>query len=208
MWPAPQTRPDIAYVTGLLARYLANPTEKHVAAAKHDFRYLKNDKQVRDMYEYRDTTSGYLYMLAGGPIAWKSGRQPIVTLSSTEAEYVALTIAAKEAIALRGLLDELGYQGHDLEPVQLFEDNLPAIDLTKRPATDGRSKHIEIRWHYIKQAIRQGLVDVSWVATEEQAADGFTKALDSIKFKRFLQQLNLVDCSVAIMSHAGKAIVV
>ena len=69
-------------------------------------------------------------------------------------------IAAKEATAVRGLLEELGYQGNDLEPILLYEDNIPAIDLTKRPATDGRSKHIEIRWHYIKQTIKQGLINV------------------------------------------------
>jgi hypothetical protein len=93
-----------------------------------------------------------VYKLCGGPISWKSGRKSIVTLSSTEAEFVSLTLAAKEAAAISRLLKEIMlYQG-PTEPVQLLEDNQPAIDL---------AKHINIRWYYIQQQVDKGAVKVS-----------------------------------------------
>ncbi|SLM33754.1 Ribonuclease H-like domain [Lasallia pustulata] len=212
MWPATQSRPDIAFPVG---RYLCKPTEDHFQAAKRILCYLKGthsysicftssdslsltgyvDASHADDVDMRRSTGSYVFMLAGGAISYKSGRQLIVTLSSTEAEYVALTLAAKEAIAVNRLLKEL----HNLHlpkdgPVKIFEDNQPAIDLTKRPASsDGRTKHIELRWHYIRQEINRGNVKVTWIGTNNQAADGLTKALDHIKFKQFRNLIGLVD---------------
>jgi hypothetical protein len=89
----------------------------------------------------RKSSSGYIFKLAGGPISWKSGKQPIVTLSLTEAEYVALTIAVKEAVYVRKLLIEL-YYPLSYQPVKIFEDNQPVINLTNQLDINGRSKYI------------------------------------------------------------------
>ena len=156
------------------------------------------DASWGDDLDSRKSTGGHVFKLCGGPISWKSGRQPIVTLSSTEAEFVSLTVAAKEAAAIGRLLKELSpYQG-PIEPIQLFEDNQPAIDLTKRPLSDGRTKHIDIRWCYIQQQINKGAIKVSWISTNDQAADGLTKALDRVKFAMFRELIGVVDCTSAI----------
>jgi hypothetical protein len=224
MWAATQSRPDISYATSVLARYLRKPTDEHTNAAKRVLCYLKGtrkhgltftgtgvddlnlqgftDASWGDDIDSRRSTGGYVYKLCGGPISWKSGRQSIVTLSSTEAEFVSLTVAAKEAAAISRLLKEIMlYQG-PAEPVPLLEDNQPAIDLTKRPLSDGRTKHIDIRWCYIQQQVNKGAVKVSWISTNDQAADGLTKALNRVKFARFKELIGVMDCASAIKSAA------
>jgi hypothetical protein len=163
MWPAIITRPDITFCTNHLAQYLVNPTKDHFDAALDVLRYLNgtikrgicltggtdNDLDLRCFVDAafaddridRKSSSGYVFKLAGGPISWKSGKQPIVTLSSTEAEYVALTITAKEAVYVRKLLTELHYP-LSYQPVKIFEDNQPAINLTDQSDINGRSKYI------------------------------------------------------------------
>ena len=101
----------------------------------------------------RRSTSGYVFFMAGGPISWKSARQHAITLSSTEAEYYALTEAAKEAIWLQSLLFELGYKGKDLSPILIHGDNTGSLDLAENPEHHQRAKHINIRMHYIRQEV-------------------------------------------------------
>lgn len=222
MWPAMQTRPDIAYAVAVLAQYLQNPTNEHMAQAKRCARYIKKTKKYgicftgnggchltgyadashADDITTRRSTGAHVFMLSGGPLSWKSGRLPLVTLSSTESEYCSLTLAAKEAIAMARLLTEMEYTD-TTEPVTIFEDSKPAIDLTKKPAgADGRTKHIELRWHFIRQAISNGEVKVEWLPTDQQVADGLTKPLDRIKFERFREQIGVVDCTTVISAAA------
>ena len=96
-----------------------------------------SDSSFADDCDERKSTCGFVFMFAGGPICWKSGRQPIVALSTTEAEYIAMTLAAKEAAAVRQLLRELQYCGEDHHTITMNEDNLPAIDLLSRTSSDG-----------------------------------------------------------------------
>jgi hypothetical protein len=221
MWPSTQTRPDIAYATGVLSKYLVKPAEAHLLQAKRVVRYLKKtrkygicftgsngvdanlemfvDSSYADDLDSRRSTGGYVVKMAGAPTTWKSGRLPLVTLSSTESEYVALTLAAKEAVSVARLLQEVKYQG-PITPVHIFEDSQPAIDLTKRSVSDGRTKHIDVRWHFIRQQIDNGTVKVSWIPTDQQVADGLTKPLDRTKFERYVTQLGVVDCTAAIQA--------
>jgi hypothetical protein len=145
-------------------------------------------------------------MFAGGPVCWKSGRQPIVALSTTEAEYIAMTLAAKEAAAIRKLLDDLFYLGEDHHTIMLHEDNLPAIDLLSRTSSDGRTKHIDVRYHYIRQEVEKGAIKVAKVKTCDQVADGLTKALDRDRFGRFRLQIGVVDCASAIDGNQYEAV--
>jgi hypothetical protein len=141
-----------------------------------------------------------MYKLCGGLISWKSGRQFTVTLLSTEAEFVSLTVAAKEAVVISRLLKELMlYQG-PTEPVQLLEYNQPAIYLTKRPLSDGRTKHIDIRWRNIQQQVNKRAVKVDWISKNDQAADGPTKALNRVRLTRFREFIRVVDCASVIKS--------
>lgn len=221
VWPSCISRPDCCYEVGLLYRFLKNPTDDHMQAVRHLLDYMVTtktrgllfqgggDMRLRsytdaswaDDTDTRRSTGGMVFKLAGAPVVFKSGRQTIVTLSSTEAEYVQLTLAAKEANAIAKLLDELGeFYTAVVRPVTIYKDNQPAIDITNRTKTssDGRTKHIDTRFRYIQQELAAGNVVIEWVPTHEQAADGLTKALDKVKHAEFVQQLGLVDCKTQI----------
>jgi hypothetical protein len=214
------TRPDVCFEVGLCCRFLKNPTKQHLEAIVTVLEYLITtkargmlfqgngtgelqlmaftDASWADDVDTRRSTGGMLFKLAGAPLFYKSGRQTVVALSSTEAEYIQLSLVAKEANYLMRLLDECGYKGK-LRPLTIREDNKPAIDITKRSSTnDGRTKHIDLRYRFIQQEIALGNVEVTWISTHEQAADGLTKALDKVKHAEFVKQLGLVDCSQAI----------
>jgi hypothetical protein len=141
--------------------------------------------------ETRRSTSGYAFFVAGGLVSWTSRRQSIVTLSSTEAEYVALTETFREAAWLRGLLTELGFEKSSLEPLLVLEDNQSTIQLTTNHANSNRTKHVDVRNHYCRQEYNSGHVDIQYVPTDLQTADGFTKPLKPIKWQHFLSLLRL-----------------
>ncbi|UYV72144.1 hypothetical protein LAZ67_9001955 [Cordylochernes scorpioides] len=145
-------------------------------------------KSTKELYGYvdadwggnlmdRKSHSGFVFYLAGGPIAWESKKQQTVSLSSTESEYIALCEAGKEAVHIRMLLDELGF-GEILEgPTVLRTDNQGARQLTRNPVYHARTKHIDIKWHYIRDIYNEGLVEVVQTPTQENVADVFTKSL-------------------------------
>ena len=107
-----------------------------------------------------------------------------MTLSSTEAEYVALTEAVQEALWLKRVLGELKLPGK-LTKIPLFNDNMGAAALAKNPEYRSRTKHIEVRWHWIREVYQQGVIELPYTATGENLADGFTKPLGSEKFRVF-----------------------
>ena len=209
---ATYTRPDLAYAISCLSRHLQNPSKDHEAAAKRVLRYLngtlghgltlqcRSNEPIAFGYSDSDwagdagtrrSTSGYAFFVAGGLVSWKSRRQSIVTLSSTEAEYVALAEAFREAAWLRGLLTELGFDKSSLEPLLVLEDNQSTIHLTTNHANSNRTKHVDVRNHYCRQEFNLGHVDVQYVPTELQVADGFTKPLKTVKWQKFLSLLRL-----------------
>jgi hypothetical protein len=221
-------RPECCYAVSKLSTFLANPTEQHMEAIMQVIQYLVGianhglllrsdgqghnlrlriytDAAYQDDLDNRRSIGGFVAMLLTMPVAWKSGRQPIVTLSSTEAEYVALTHASKEAIVIGRLLEELRYKG-PIFPVTIYEDNMPAINITQRHSSAaGRTRHIDTRYHYIREAIQAKKVAVKWIATAEQVADGLTKPLDRLKFEAFTHQLGITDCKAAIAKQTVKA---
>src|SRR5271163_3702934 len=132
---------------------------------------------------------GYIFYLSGGAISWSSKRQATVALSSTEAEYMALSQATREAIWLRTLLAELNYtQEH---ATTLFEDNQSAIALTKNPIHHARSKHIDIQHHFIREKIKSNKIEVSYMPTDDMIADALTKLLACTKFIKFANAMGL-----------------
>jgi len=114
-------------------------------------------------------------MLNNGAVAWRSQRQPTVALSTMESEYMALTEATKELLWLRGLLTELGYENDN--PTDLFTDNQSALALAKNPVSHARAKHIDVRHHFVRDAIQDNVVWVQYIPTEDMTADSLTKAL-------------------------------
>lgn len=150
------------------------------------------DAAFADNADNRSSTFGYAFKAAGGLISYKSSRQGLVATSSTEAEYVAMTHAAKEAIWLKRLLQELQYDYTDLHPLRLEGDNKPAIALTRPERFNNtRTKHIEVYWHYIREEVTHGNIQLLYVSTNDMIADGLTKPLPLTKFRRFVNQLGL-----------------
>jgi hypothetical protein len=143
----------------------------------------------------RRSVGGYVFMLAGGAISWSSKRQNTVATSSCEAEYIAASEASKEAIWLQRLLDHFG---HKIPQVPLQIDNQSAIQLAKNPMSHARSKHIEVRWHFIREKVEEGLIKVQFVGTNDQVADGLTKPLVGEKLSKFVSNIGLRTSSASI----------
>jgi hypothetical protein len=131
----------------------------------------------------RRSTTGYLTLCHGNVVSWKSKLQPTVCLSSSEAEYVALSATSQEVVWLRKILFELGHD--QSSPTVVFEDNQGAIALSENPVFHARTKHISIRHHYIRELVSMGIIQVQYISTTNQIADGLTKPLGPEKFKKF-----------------------
>ena len=145
-------------------------------------RYM--DSEYAGDINTKKSTRGYIFMAAGAPINWAFRKQQIVTLSFTEAEYVALTEALQEALWLRKVLEELKLP-KKLTAVPLFNDNLKAAALAKNPEYRFRTKHIGMKWHWIKEIYQQGVIELFYIATKENLADGLMKPLKPKKFYVF-----------------------
>ncbi|UYV65699.1 hypothetical protein LAZ67_3005177 [Cordylochernes scorpioides] len=190
------TRPDIAYAVSALGQFSNDLRRQHWNAAKRVLRYLKGTSCLRITYRKsnealhgyadadwggnlvdRKSHTGIVYFLVRGPIAWESKKQQTVTLSSTESEYIALCEAGKEAVYLRALLDEMGFGELLNGPTVLKTDNQGAQQLARNPAYHARTKHIDIKWHFIRSICSDGLVEVVHTPTQENVADILTKRL-------------------------------
>jgi hypothetical protein len=148
--------------------------------------------------ETRRSTSGYVFYVAGGTVSWLSKKQATVALSSTEAEYMALTQAAKEAIWLRRLLADLRFEGPNrgqepcrMSPTLIYEDNQSSIALAKNPVHHVRSKHIDIQFHFIRDKVSSGEIELVYTPTDEMVADAMTKPLAAPKFTKYVEKLGL-----------------
>ena len=134
---------------------------------------------------------GYIYTFDGGAVSWSAKQQNVVSLSSTEAEYIGITHAAKEALWLRTLLTDLVHPEFATHAVRLYSDNKGAMDLTKNNAYHARTKHIDIRYHFIRYMISDKKIELSYCPTEEMTANILTKALPSMKCKHFASAMGL-----------------
>ena len=142
------------------------------------------------MAEDRKAISGYAFMINGEAVSWSAKRQQIISLSTTESEYIAATYAAKEALWLRQLILQLF--GINLDATTLFSDNQSAIALTKEHQYHARTKHIDVRFHFIRWIVEEGKIRLIYCPTDEMVADILTKALPSTKVKHFAHELGLV----------------
>ena len=128
----------------------------------------------------RHSTTGDLFLMAKGPISWTSKKQPVIALSTSEAEYVAVSAAAQEAVWLRRFLADLKALPED--PTIIMKNNQGAIALAKNPIAHARTKHIDIKYHYIREAIQEGLITLCYCPTNEMITDLFTKGLPRERF--------------------------
>jgi len=138
----------------------------------------------------RKSTSGYVFKLAGGAISWSSKKQSSVALSSTEAEYIAGAHTAKELVWLQRLLGDIGMP--DDSPTTLCIDNQSAIAIAKNPQFHDRTKHIEVRYHYLHDKVEEEELELEYVPTGEQIADALTKALNKDKHTTFAKEMGVL----------------
>jgi hypothetical protein len=135
----------------------------------------------------RKSTSGYVFILSEAAVCWSSKKQAIVTLSSTEAEYVAATSCACHCVWMIGVLEQIGYE--NCECIDIRCDNSSSIKLSKNPVMHRRTKHIDVRYHYLRDLSNQGVVKLVFCGTQEQIADIMTKPLkldQFVKLRRLL----------------------
>jgi len=190
------TRPDICYAVGLVSRYQSNPGPEHWKAVKRILRYLRGTTDLALCYhggdlklrgysdadwasdrDERKSTSGYAFTLGGGVISWCSKKQTCIALSTMEAEYVACSAAVQEAVWLRRFLRRLGQWPHVDDAVLIYSDSTSAIAYAKDPKYHGKSKHIDIRHHYIRDMLAQGEVVLKHISTGSMVADPLTKPI-------------------------------
>jgi hypothetical protein len=193
------TRPDIAHAVSMASRTSA-PTQAHWLALKQILRYLKGTKQLGIRFRWEETNeligysdadyandesrksnTGYCVFYGGGPIAWRCQRQPIITLSTTEAEYVAGCDLVKEIIPIRDQLIELGEMSKD-QPARILIDNQSAIKIATNESAQQRTKHIDIRDKWLTEQAMNKKITVNHIRGEEQVADILTKPLHKTKF--------------------------
>ena len=209
MYAAIGTRPDITFAVTALSQYLQNPGRPHWEQAKRTIRYLKGTREWKLTFgatggvegfsdanwgndvDDRHSICGYIFVINGGAISWSSKKQSVVALSSTEAEYIGITHAAKEAIWVRHLLSEL-YTSRVLDyPITIHCDNRSAIELVKNATFHSRTKHIAIRYHYIREAFNDGLILLAHRGTDNMPADMFTKVLARVKLSKFTKSIGV-----------------
>ena len=143
---------------------------------------------------YADTddfksTSGHVFLAAGGAITWRSKKQTVIALSTTEAEYVALSKAGREACWLRNLCEELGFPQR--EATVIWGDNMGAVSMARNPQFHKQSKHIATKWHWIRDLVQNGTIRAESCRDPDQTADVLTKALTRPKHKKHTTEMGV-----------------
>jgi len=205
------TRPDISYSVSIVSQFMSSPTVEHWRAVEQILSYLKfapgrgvlyrnhghsdiecfSDADWAGSKEDRRSTSGYCVFMGGNLVSWKSKKQNVVSRSSAESEYRAMSQGTCEIVWLVQLLNEVGIK--TATPAKLWCDNQAAIHIASNPVFHERTKHIEIDCHFIREKIQQGLVSTSYVKTGEQLGDIFTKALNGARIDYLCNKLGMID---------------
>jgi hypothetical protein len=221
MYAMVATRPDIAFAVSATGQFASNPQQEHWVAMRHILRYLRGSADFALVYPRqgnltfvgftdadwggnrpdRRSTSAYVYLIGGTALSWSSTRQKSVSLSTTEAEYIASSGAAQELIWLRRLLKDVqniclcpvpAAQAVDLPSTPLHIDNQSAMSLTKTPEYRKRTKHIDISYHFVREKVASGEITVIYTPTDDMTADILTKALPLIKHEKHVEAMKLL----------------
>ncbi|GJS48132.1 retrovirus-related pol polyprotein from transposon TNT 1-94 [Tanacetum coccineum] len=202
------SRPDIAFATFVCARYQARPTVKHLKEVKRIFRYLRQSYNMGlwypkdsgfELIAYSDadhagckddykSTSGGLQFLGGKLVSWSSKKQDCTAMSTAEAEYVSLSACCAQVIWMRTQLLDYGYK---YNRILMYCDSKSAIAISCNPVQHSKTKHIDIRYHFIKEHVEKGTVELYFVGTEYQLADLFTKALPKERFEYLVHRIGM-----------------
>ncbi|KAK9734241.1 hypothetical protein RND81_04G125600 [Saponaria officinalis] len=191
---------------------MANPTTSHWLAAKRILRYVKGTTTLGIFYrkgknnlrlvgftdsDYagdlndRRSTSGFTFMLGFGAVSWASKKQPVVALSTTEAEYIAAALCACQCIWLRRVLKHIEVEENN--ETMIMCDNNSTIQLSKNPVFHGKSKHIDVKFHFLRDLVNDGILTLSYCNSENQIADIMTKPLKLEQFEKLRGMLGVTD---------------
>ena len=204
------TRPNICCSVGIVSRYQSNPGREHWTAVKHILKYLRRmrdymlvyhgdelapigytDSDFQSNADLRKSNSGYVFTLGGAAVSWRSIKQSCIVDSSMEAEYVAASEAAKEAVWLRKFLMELGVIAKVVDPMILYCDNSGVVVQAKEPRNHRKGKHIERKYQQVREIVQRGDIIVEKIASEDNLADPFTKALKTKVFDSHVYNIGL-----------------
>lgn len=203
------TRPDITYGVSLISRFMECPKRSHWDAGKRILRYIRGtltdgiyyqranktqivgfcDSDWAGDYDDSKSTSGNVFFIGSAAVSWMSKKQAVVALSTAEAEYISLAFAGCQALWMVWVLEELKQPSKACP--KIYCDNNSAIALNKDPVFHGRSKHIRIKYHFIRDLVKNKEISVNYCKTHEQVADIFTKALRCDVFKYFKMKLGV-----------------
>ncbi|KAI0995437.1 hypothetical protein K3495_g12742 [Podosphaera aphanis] len=205
MFASVATRPDIAYATNLMSQFNGAPSQKHWNGVKNILRYLNGTIKTGILYDKarhhepdftltaysdadngkgydRKSISGSVITIVGGAVKWAAEKQRLITVSTSESEYVAANLTGRNCLFLRDIMEELGFPHN--EPIPLFMDSDGAIALTKNPENMRATLHIDKIYHWIRQHVEQGTFSPESIPGRENPADIFTKSLDRSSFER------------------------
>ncbi|GJU41883.1 retrovirus-related pol polyprotein from transposon TNT 1-94 [Tanacetum coccineum] len=202
------SRPDLVQAVCYCARYQARPTQKHLKDVKRIFKYLKgtinmglwypkdsgfeltafSDADHAGCIDTRKSTSGGIQFLDDKLVSWMSKKQNCTAMSSVEAEYVALSASCAQVMWMRTQLKEYGF---NYNKIPLYCDSQSAIAISCNPIHHSRTKHIHTRYHFIKEQVENGIIELYFVRTEYQLADMFTKALPEDRFKYLVRRIGM-----------------
>ncbi|XP_062205188.1 secreted RxLR effector protein 161-like [Phragmites australis] len=205
------TRPDLAFSVGYVSHFMERPTKEHMVAVKRILRYVARtlslgchygrtaearlveytDSDLADGVDTRSSTSSGLFFYGSSLVSWHTLKQKVVALSSCEAEYVATTIATIQAVWLARLLGN--FKGRNVDTVELKIDNKSALALIQNPVFHERSKHIDVRYHFIRECQKDGRISADFVGTKDQLVDIQTKALEQVRFHELRARIGMVN---------------
>nr|GEX22739.1 copia protein [Tanacetum cinerariifolium] len=203
------SRPDIMHVTCYCARYQAQPTKKLLTAVKRIFRYLKDtihmglwypkdtgfeltaflDSDHAGCLDSRRSTSGGIQFLGGDKlVSWSSKKQDCTSMSFAEAKYVSQFACCTQVLWMRTQLTDYGFH---FDKIPMYCDSKAAIAISCNPVQHSRTKHIDVRYHFIKEKVENSIVELFFVGTEYQLADLFTKALPVERYQYLVRRLGM-----------------
>jgi hypothetical protein len=206
------TRPDIAFAICQLSRYSSNHGSGHWSALMHVMRYVKGTKDLGITFrgncglypclfsdasyasdkDSRRSVSGYISYVGGGPVSWKSKLQSTTALSTCESEYIALCAAAQESVHLRWLFNELVpgvKESAEAAPIVVYEDNKATIDISKNPCLHEKQKHVDVKYHFVRECVLERRIQVQYLRTDKMLADVLTKAVQVNTWMKLISKL-------------------
>src|ERR1044072_9223237 len=202
------SRPDIAFAVGVCARYQDEPKVSHINQVKRILKYVSKTYNYGMLYSHgckpilsgycdadwagsaddRKSPSGGCFFLGNNLVSWFSKKQNCVSLSTAEAEYIAAGSSCTQLLWMKQMLEEYNVRQ---EVMTLFCDNMSAINISKNPMLHSRTKHIDIRHHFIRELVEDQIISLEHVSTEKQLADIFIKALDANQFEELRGKLGI-----------------